>query len=808
MATLTEILISLGVDPSDIDKGIGEGQKKVEKGTGLMVDTATVAAAAIGGALATGIATALDLSSMQNKVAAALDLSSEESARVGAVAGELFGQGFSDNVEDVNTAIQSVIQNMDGMRSASEQDLESISGKVLNVASVFDKDFNEVTRAAGQLMKTGLAKDATEALDLVTEGFQDGLDSSGDFLDTLNEYAPQFESLGLTGAQSIGLIEQSMAAGAFNTDKAADALKEFNLRATDPASADAFRALGLNAEDMFQAFAAGGPGAATALDQVLDGIRNTKDPLAQAQIATALFGTQFEDLQSTLLAMDVTTATDALGEFSGEATKMGEGLENGPNKRIQAFWNSLQLVLAETLGNVVIPIITTAADIITTVLGPAMGWLGDVISNQVVPAFMAVAQWASENKTWLMIIGGLLLTFFIPAIVAWGVQTTISAAKSVAAWATTAAKAIWSSVVQVASMWQVIGSWVAGAISATVNAAKIVAGWVAAKIQAGISAAAQVAAWVAIQAKAVWATAIVIAQWVAQRAAAVANMAITVATVVAGWVMMGIQSLLGAAKMALAWIIAMGPVAIVIAIIIGLVALIIVFWDEIKEWTIGIFTAIWDFLVGIWNGVVDIFKGVINWVKENWPLLLAIITGPFGLAIYFIIKFKDDIINAVKTAIDWVVDKFGDLVNFVKSLPGKIGKAASGMWDGIKNAFKGAVNWLIDAWNNFELTIGGGEVLGVDIPSITLSTPNIPRLAKGGIAKAQPGGILANIAEGGQDEVVAPLPQLARIMSHMMDSHDSSGPKTVIENLNVTTLERGYPTWEGLETELELRGFA
>lgn len=807
MATLTEILISLGVDPSDIDKGIGEGQKKVEKGTGRIVAAAAAGALAIGAALSSGISTALDMSAAQTKVLAALDLTADESKRAGDAAGALFSRGLTDSVEDVNTAVQSVIQNIDGMRSASETDLEAISGKVLNLASVFDKDFNEVTRAAGQLMKNGLAKDATEALDLITEGFQDGLDSSDDFLDTLNEYAPQFDSLGLDGATAIGLLEQSMKAGAFNTDKAADALKEFNLRATDPASTQAFKDLGLDANAMFQTFAKGGPGAKDALDKVLDSIRAVKDPAQQAQIATQLFGTQFEDLQSTLLAMDVSTASDALGAVTGEADKLGATIENGTNVKIQAFWNTLQTVFVNTLGNVIIPVISTAASVLTTLLGPGVELVGSIITNNLVPAFQALSGWVQDNQTWIMIIVGALTIYLIPALITWGTQATINGAKAVAAWVTTKAQAVASAAAQTAASWRTVAGWIAAATAATVNAAKIVAGWIAAKVQAGISAAAQVAAWIAVQAKAVWATAIVIAQWVAQKAAAVANMAVTVATVVAGWVVMGLQALLGAAKMALAWLIAMGPVAIVIAIIVGLVALIIVFWDDIKEWTIGIFTAIWDFLVGIWDSVVDIFKSVIAWVAENWPLLLAILTGPFGLAIYFIIKFKDDIINAVKTAVNWVVDKFGDMVDFVKSLPGKIGKAAAGMWDGIKNAFKGAVNWLIDAWNNFQLKIGGGSILGVDIPEITLDTPNIPRLAKGGIAKAQPGGILANIAEGGQDEVVAPLPQLARILTHMVGGKES-GPRTVIENLNVTTLERGYPTVDGFMTELAVRGFA
>jgi hypothetical protein len=52
---------------------------------------------------------------------------------------------------------------------------------------------------------------------------------------------------------------------------------------------------------------------------------------------------------------------------------------------------------------------------------------------------------------------------------------------------------------------------------------------------------------------------------------------------------------------------------------------------------------------------------------------------------------------------------------------------------------------------------------------------NIPRLADGGIVMPQPGGVLANIAEGGKAEAVIPL-----------DRFDKFGQKTeVVYNITV-----------------------
>ncbi len=82
---------------------------------------------------------------------------------------------------------------------------------------------------------------------------------------------------------------------------------------------------------------------------------------------------------------------------------------------------------------------------------------------------------------------------------------------------------------------------------------------------------------------------------------------------------------------------------------------------------------------------------------------------------------------------DWVTDKFGALVDFFKGKPGRIGRAFSGLFDGLKDAFRGAVNFIIDGWNNLSFSLPGVSIAGKEVfGGVTISTPNIPRLAYGG----------------------------------------------------------------------------
>ncbi|MEU8264911.1 phage tail tape measure protein [Micromonospora sp. NPDC048999] len=197
------------------------------------------------------------------------------------------------------------------------------------------------------------------------------------------------------------------------------------------------------------------------------------------------------------------------------------------------------------------------------------------------------------------------------------------------------------------------------------------------------------------------------------------------------------------------------PITWIVLAVIALVAIIVIIATK-TDW----FQKAWSWA---WDKIKAGIAFVWNWIKQNWPLLLAIITGPIGLAVLWITKNWDKIKAGAGAVKDWIVEKWDALLGFFKGLPKKISAAASGMWDGIKNAFRAAINWLIDKWNGLSLSIpsinipGLGKVGGFDLRPV-----QIPRLADGGIVPATPGGRLVVAGEGGKDEAVVPLPRGAR----------------------------------------------
>ncbi len=122
----------------------------------------------------------------------------------------------------------------------------------------------------------------------------------------------------------------------------------------------------------------------------------------------------------------------------------------------------------------------------------------------------------------------------------------------------------------------------------------------------------------------------------------------------------------------------------------------------------------------------------------------------------------------------FVSNVFNKIVSIGASVGGAIAGAFSSAFEGLKNILKSAVNWMIDQVNHVINAVNGSAGKLPGVPNI----PNIARLAEGGIVPATPGGRLAVIGEGGQDEAVIPLSKLDGLVG---------GNKTlVIENMNIS----------------------
>ncbi|MEU8035713.1 phage tail tape measure protein [Streptosporangium sp. NPDC049078] len=335
--------------------GVGDTLMSGLKSAGIGL--ALAAGAAIGASLVKGIEGALEKESLLAKLSAQIGASEAEMARLGKVAGEVYSQGYGEGLGDVTEALKSVIQNVDGVRDASDEALGTLSKRALDAATILDGDLGEVTAAVSQMLRTGVAKNAEEAFDILVRGAQLGLNKSGDLLTSFNEYSTQFRSLGLDGKASLGMISQLLQGGARDADVAVDALKEFALEAVQGSDKirGGLKSLGLDADDMIGKLAKGGPTAAAAFDLMVDKLVAVEDPVKRNAIAVELFGTKAEDLGQALFSLDPSAAVESLGQVDGAAKKAGDTLHDTAENRLTSFKRSLETNVVDFLGGTVLP---------------------------------------------------------------------------------------------------------------------------------------------------------------------------------------------------------------------------------------------------------------------------------------------------------------------------------------------------------------------------------------------------------------------------------------------------------------------
>jgi hypothetical protein len=140
-----------------------------------------------------------------------------------------------------------------------------------------------------------------------------------------------------------------------------------------------------------------------------------------------------------------------------------------------------------------------------------------------------------------------------------------------------------------------------------------------------------------------------------------------------------------------------------------------------------------NYLVNLYGGWDKLFKDIGTWLANfvvGFKNALNAIGGFFRTVFDGITAIAKNALNGVITVIEAYI-----------------------------NRVIGGVNTLVDMINT---VLTAGKVIGIDVKLSKIAPLKIPRLAEGGIVLPRPGGVLANIAEGGEAEAVIPLSKMGR----------------------------------------------
>ena len=394
----------------DADENLGKLAKTAEK-----IGKAAKVAAGITAAAATAVGVAAVKSYTEheqavNSMAAATGAAGEELEHLQAAMEGAYQNNFGDSLQDTADAVAMVDRNL---KNISPDEIQEATEAAMALQDTFEYGVEESTRAAAAITKN-FGGSAKEAFSLIAAGAQNGLDYSGELIDTINEYSSQFSKLGFTADGMFQLLQSGADSTAWNLDKVGDAIKEFSIRAIDGSdtTVQAFQDLGYNANAMMETFAGGGEDANKAFFDVLNTLMDMDDQVKRDALGVALFGTMWEDLGAEAMQA-MADASTAAYDTQGALEQINSVRYNDLESAMQGVKRQAEGILW-TIGEQLEPYILDGLNFLSATVIPnvqtAVEKLGGYVQSNVIPTIKTAAQWIGENKDMLLTLAGAITT--------------------------------------------------------------------------------------------------------------------------------------------------------------------------------------------------------------------------------------------------------------------------------------------------------------------------------------------------------------------------------------------------------------
>lgn len=408
----------------DRAQSFGETLNRVAEFTGAkaLIDLAT-------GSLENIVGTIGDYSDAMAQFQSSTGMSADQMEEINAISKDLYRQNYGEGFDDLADVMATVKQ----YTNQTGDELEKTTKTAITFRDVFKEDVPESLKAADTMMKKfGITSE--EAYNLMAQGAQKGLNKSGELVDTANEYSVYFDKLGYSANDMFNLFSAGMETGAFSLDKVGDAVKEFGIRIKDgsdgtydamvqlfaPAHLDKFaKSLAKNttksaeymellkhttkstAADIIKGLRKGGndtkkalnslqvvmsdgPGlldklssgaiqGKDAMQKVIDKLGQIEDPVQRSTLGVALFGTQFEDMES--------DAIIALGSARQQFDMTKKTMEDVAAVKYSTLSQQFATIGRELMSDLVIP-----------------------LGEDLMPLLKGLAKWMGDNEKLLMVI--------------------------------------------------------------------------------------------------------------------------------------------------------------------------------------------------------------------------------------------------------------------------------------------------------------------------------------------------------------------------------------------------------------------
>lgn len=344
-----ELYAKLSLESKEFDKGVGGIKSKLGSlggmVTGAFAGVMAGAVGALGGAMVGGIASVNNYQKAMNGLQAQTGVTSDELASMGDQMKNIYSRNFGESFQDIADVMGYAKQ----ATGAVGEELEYLTQDALMLRDTFDMDVQESLRGADSLMEQ-FGSTGTEAMAMIAEATQKGMNKNGDLVDTIEEYSIYFNQAGLGAQEMFGILENASKAGVRNLDYVGDAFKEMVIRTKDGSDStiEAYQALGLNADKMMSDFAQGGEKGKQAYKTMMEALNAIQDPVKKNAVGVQIFGTKFEDLEA--------KAIEAMANMDGTIKGSVDTLNEINEIKYDDFGSAMQGIGRQMMVGLIMPL--------------------------------------------------------------------------------------------------------------------------------------------------------------------------------------------------------------------------------------------------------------------------------------------------------------------------------------------------------------------------------------------------------------------------------------------------------------------
>ena len=568
----------------------------------------------------------------------------------------IYKNNFGEDINDIATAMSAVKQ----QTGLADEELQKTTETALLMRDTFDIDVNEGIRGVNAMMKQfGIS--AEEAYNLLAQGAQNGLNQNGDLADQLAEYATYYADLGISAEEAFNMMANGAKNGTFQIDYLNDAVKEFGIRVKDGTADDAFKQLGLNADELKQKFAEGGEGAREAFTTVNNALFACDDEVQRNLLGVTLYGTKWEDLgEDAVRALvntqgEISTTNDALAEIN-------ENKYNDIGNQITELGRNLETELVKPIGEELQPVIS---DVIAEVKEKTPQVKTLVLA--VVDKIKSFISFVSKNGPMIIsIIAGIAA-----GMLAWNVVNMIQGL--------IAAFKVWKATTE--------GMTIAQKLLNTVMAANPIGIVITA-------VAALVTALITLFATNEDFRNKVIAVWEKVKEVA-GNVFGAIADFFTVTIPNAFNSLIGFIKSN--W---QGLLLFIVNPFAGAFKLLYDNCGAFRDFIDNLVAKIQEFFQNLWSGIVSIFQGVGQWFSDRFTEAYNGVTSVFSAIGSWFGARWNDIKNALALVASWFLTMFTNAYTNVTNVFAAIGSWFAARWQDIKNALALVASWFLTMFTN------------------------------------------------------------------------------------------------------------